>query len=53
MKIPTNALMNYIRCVLTTPTTCFGRLLRIYSGCAVLKSTIKTACGESVQDLHL
>jgi hypothetical protein len=49
MKKPTNAFMNYIRCLLTTPT-CFGRLLRPSS---VLKGTIKSLCGESVQDLTL
>jgi hypothetical protein len=40
MKKPTNVLMNYIRCLLTTPT-CFGRLLRPSSGWTLLKSIIK------------
>ena len=38
MKKPTNALMNFIRCLFKTPTY-FGRLLRPSSGCRLLKST--------------
>jgi hypothetical protein len=34
-------------CILTTPT-CFGRLLRPYSGNTVSKCTINSSCGESV-----
>ena len=41
MKKPTNALRNFIGCLLTTPT-CFGRLLRPSSGCTVLKIKIKS-----------
>ena len=41
VKKPANTLINYIRCLLTTPT-CFGRLLRPSSGCTLLKSTIKS-----------
>jgi hypothetical protein len=52
MNKPTNALMNYIRCLLTT-TTCFGRLLRPSSGYTVLRSKIKTVCGESLHDINL
>jgi hypothetical protein len=36
MKKQTNAVMNYIPCLLITPT-CFGRLLRPSSGSTVLK----------------
>jgi hypothetical protein len=43
MKKATNALMNYIRCLLITPI-CFGRLLRPSSGCTVLKMSSKKLC---------
>ena len=42
MKKPTNTLINFIRCLLTTPT-CFGRLLRPSSGCTVLNSNTKSS----------
>ena len=52
IKKPTNVLVNYIRCLLTTPT-CFGRLLRPSSGCIILKNKVKVVCGQSIQDMSL
>ena len=52
MKKTNECTCNYIRCLLTTPP-CFGGFLQLSSGCTVLKSTIKTLCGESVQNLNL
>ena len=43
---------DYIPCLLITPTS-FDRLLRPPSGCTVLKSTIKSVCGESSHDLFI
>jgi hypothetical protein len=52
MKKTNEGTCNYIRCLFIT-LACFGRLLRPSSGCTVLKSTKKVACGESVKDLDL
>jgi hypothetical protein len=51
MKKPTNVLMNYIHCLLITPT-CFGRLLRPSSWCTVLQSTIKCCVWQICQRFY-